>query len=62
VSAVPATVANLVVSEIMYDPPSPNSTESQAGYSASDFEYIELLNVSTGNVDRSTLPLPPGHV
>jgi hypothetical protein len=51
VDAVPASASNLVVSELMYHPRGPTATEAAAGYGENDFEYIELLNVSTQNVD-----------
>ncbi len=53
VGASPASSANLVISEIHYSPSAPNAAEITAGFAASDFEYIELLNVSQGNVDLS---------
>lgn len=39
---------NLMVSEIMYHPAVPTPEEVVAGFVESDFEYIELLNISTG--------------
>ena len=46
VSAVPASVENLVISEIHYRPASPSSGETSAGFdSRGDFEFIELLNI-----------------
>lgn len=48
VNAVPATAANLVVTEIMYHPADPSPAEIAAGFfDAGDFEYIELTNRST---------------
>lgn len=38
---------NLMVSEIMYQP-APPSGAAEAGYLQSDFEYVELLNISSG--------------
>ena len=47
----PATADNLVVSEIMYRPSSPTAEELAAGYEDRDlFEYIELLNISNGEI------------
>ncbi|HET6409498.1 MAG TPA: CotH kinase family protein, partial [Chthoniobacteraceae bacterium] len=44
---VPATAANLVISEIMYHPGSPSTTEQNAGFTdAEQFEFIELMNIS----------------
>jgi hypothetical protein len=54
VDAAPASALNLVVSEFSYNPLDPvvGSAEYNAGYTdANDFEYIELTNLSAGNVD-----------
>jgi hypothetical protein len=51
VDAVPATAANLVVSELMYHPRPATPAESAAGFGENDFEYIELLNVGAQSVD-----------
>ena len=54
VNAAPASAANLVISEIYYKPtpPAPGTPEYLAGYtSGNNFEYVELLNVSGGDVD-----------
>ena len=37
---------NLMISEIMYHPDVPSAAEAAAGFVESDFEYIELLNIS----------------
>ena len=60
VNAVPASAANLVVSELMYNPINATNAEMAAGYSTNDFEYIELLNVSTNNVDLSNVAFTGG--
>ena len=60
VDAVPASAANLVVSELMYNPLNATNAEIALGYSTSDFEYIELLNVSAGNVDLSNIAFTEG--
>jgi hypothetical protein len=61
VNAVPASAANLVVSELHYHPTAPTSTESAAGFNSSnDFEYIEILNVSGQNVDLSNCQFTVG--
>ncbi|MES2569679.1 MAG: lamin tail domain-containing protein, partial [Verrucomicrobiota bacterium] len=44
---------NLVISEIMYHPLAPSASEAALGYVESDFEYIELRNIS----DALTLDL-----
>ena len=41
------TSANLIVSEILYAPHAPTTNELAEGYDASDFEFIELRNIST---------------
>ncbi len=41
-----ASRANLVISEIMYNPPNPSAEELENGYDDADFfEYLELLNI-----------------
>lgn len=63
VNAVPASAANLVISEICYRPtaPAPGTPEYLAGYtSGNNFEYLELLNVSAGNVDLSNCEITGG--
>jgi hypothetical protein len=51
VDAVPASASNLVVSEVMYHPRDASPAESTAGFGENDFEFVELLNVGTQNVD-----------
>lgn len=47
-----ASSANLLVSEIMYNPSAPSAAEIAAGYtSAGEFEWIEIQNVGTKQVD-----------
>jgi hypothetical protein len=56
VDAAPASPANLAITEICYKPipPAPGSLEYLAGFiSGSDFEFLELLNTSGGDVDLS---------
>ena len=60
VNTVPATAANLAVAEIMYHPANATPAEVTAGYATSDFEYLELLNVGTTNVDVSSIALTGG--
>ncbi|MEO5740538.1 MAG: lamin tail domain-containing protein, partial [Vicinamibacterales bacterium] len=60
VDAVPASAENLVVSELMYNPVNATNAEIALGYSTNDFEYIELLNVSAGNVDLSNVAFTDG--
>jgi len=51
VDTVPATAANLVVSELMYHPRGATPAESAAGFGENDFEFVELQNVSAQSVD-----------
>lgn len=52
VNTVPASAANLVISEFNYNPSNPTTAEGLAGFeNANDFEYIELLNISASAVD-----------
>ncbi len=44
-SVVPASAANVVVSELHYHPADPSPAESAAGYTSDDFEFIELQNI-----------------
>ncbi len=57
--AVPASAANLVVSEFHYHPPDPTAEEAARGFnSGNDFEFIELMNISaTQSVDLSGVTL-----
>ena len=40
-------VPKLVVTEVMYNPRDPDDAESAAGFTAADFEFIEVRNVDT---------------
>ena len=52
VNTVPATAANIVVSEFSYNPAISSNAEITAGFGdPNDFEYIELLNIGTNTVD-----------
>lgn len=53
---VPASAANLVVSEFCYAP-APPSTPAEEPYEAADFEFIELLNISPYTVDLAGVTL-----
>jgi hypothetical protein len=51
VGTVPASAANIVISELSYNP---STTPPTPGYAdPNDFEYIELLNISSNTVDLS---------
>jgi hypothetical protein len=60
--ALPAAAAgDLVISKIHYHPADPSAAEIAAGFSsASDFEYIELMNIGTGTLDLSGVSLTLG--
>jgi hypothetical protein len=48
----PAAAANLVVSELMYNPAPPSAAEINAGYfDAGEFEWLEIMNVGAQAVD-----------
>ena len=49
---VPASPANLAISEIHYHPADPSPAEITAGFDdPDDFEFVELLNTSSSHVD-----------
>jgi len=57
----PANASNLVISEVMYHPPSPDSAEEGAGFTKSrDFEYIELYNPTDIPVDLRGVSVTEG--
>lgn len=57
----PASAANLIVSELMFQPLSPATNERSAGIvAASRFEYLELRNTATHAVDLSGVKLTRG--
>ena len=54
VDTVPATLANVVISEIHYNPATPSDAEVTAGFAErSLFEFIELMNISADTTDLS---------
>ncbi len=61
-SAVPASAANLVVSELHYHPAAPTPAEMVAGFaSENDFEFFELLNIdAAATVDLTGLRFDAG--
>ncbi|MDB6154394.1 MAG: hypothetical protein JWL90_2847 [Chthoniobacteraceae bacterium] len=61
VDTIPASAANLVISELMYHPGNPSAAEMAAGFDNSDdFEYLELTNISTQSVDVDGLYFSAG--
>jgi hypothetical protein len=52
VDAIPASAANLRISEINYNPAAPTQAEINAGHDSNDdFEFIELVNTSDQRID-----------
>ena len=57
----PASSSNLVITEIDYHPSNPTNDESLAGYSSdTEFEFIELQNVSTNPVETAGVHFSAG--
>ncbi len=55
------TSSQLVISEFMYHPPALSAAETAAGYTDREqFEYIELMNISTKTLDLSGLAFTNG--
>lgn len=51
-------LTSIVISEVHYHPTEPNAAEVAAGYeSSTDFEFLEVVNHSTTNVDLSSFQL-----
>ncbi|MGK0188968.1 MAG: hypothetical protein ACI9R3_004784 [Verrucomicrobiales bacterium] len=57
---VPASAANLVVSEVMYAPPVANVEEDAKRYNAEDFEFVEVMNISSSVVDLTNASFSSG--
>jgi hypothetical protein len=61
VSTVPVSAANLVVSEIMYNPSAASAAEIAAGFNdANMFEYLEVMNIGNSAIDLSGVALTLG--
>jgi hypothetical protein len=61
VSTVPVSAANLVVSEIMFNPPAPSAAEIAAGFNDGNmFEYLEVMNIGSSAIDLSGVSLTLG--
>jgi len=59
--AVPATAANLIVSEIHYHPAPPSAAEIAAGFTnEDDFEFVELANLSAQKVSLAGVQFARG--
>ena len=60
-STVPAEKGNLVISKIHFQPAAPSSSETAAGFSdASDFEYVELKNTGTQEINLANARFTTG--
>ncbi len=57
--AVPASAANIVVSEFHYAPLGPQ-TPAESGYEGKDFEFLELLNIGAQPVDLNGVAFTQG--
>ncbi len=61
VNTVPASAANLVVSEIMYNPTEPTAPEIAAGFNNDNmFEYLEVMNIGPNTIDLSGVSVTTG--
>jgi hypothetical protein len=58
--APPAAAGNLVVSKFDYHPVDATTDEVAAGYTGTDFEYIELLNISGDDVNLRDVQITTG--
>lgn len=62
-SAVEATAANLVVSEIHYHPADASAAEIAAGFTnADDFEFVEIANISPDKVSLAGMQFVQGEL
>ena len=57
---VPAARGNLVISEFSYNPAPPSATEADAGFTAQQFEFIELFNPSPDPVELAGVHFDDG--
>ncbi|MEM7384414.1 MAG: lamin tail domain-containing protein [Verrucomicrobiota bacterium] len=55
IGVTPANAENLVITELMVDPAAPSESEVEAGFSTSDFEYVELFNKADMPIDLGGL-------
>ena len=57
----PASTLNLAVSELMYNPSAPTAAEVNSGFADADlFEFIELTNIGTLDVDLTEVSFTAG--
>ncbi len=55
-----ALAQNLMITEIMYNPPEPNASEGLVSLNNNDFEYIELKNVGAAQIDLTNVRFTKG--
>lgn len=60
VSVVPASPANLVITQLNYHPADETPAEANLGYGAKDFEWIELQNISASTISLTGLEFTNG--
>jgi CotH kinase protein/Lamin Tail Domain/Fn3 associated len=61
VNTIPASAANLVISEFMYNPSNPTPAETSAGHiQSSDFEFLELENISAQTLNLTNVRFTEG--
>ena len=51
---------SIAITEILYAPSAPSATEAAAGYTASDFEFIEIKNLTDTELDLTGLRFTKG--
>ncbi len=51
---------SIVISEIMYHPAEPSPAEKKLGYTAGDFEYLEITNIGDLDIDLTGLRFTKG--
>ncbi len=61
INTVPADATNLVIAEMMYNPANPTIAEQNNGWlNASEFEYLELQNISAQTLDLTNVRFTEG--
>lgn len=60
-NAAPATSANLVIAEMMYNPPDARTNEAAAGFTdGDDFEFVRLQNIGSATLDLNGVAFTAG--
>lgn len=60
VSFYPNLAPSIRITEVMYNPAAPNSVETAAGFTASDFEFIEIKNIGSSSVSLAGMTFSNG--